>query len=116
MLLMLNATPYIPTYILEMGNKDMYVTMALRDLMGYCCDLVFGYISEYDIEGSRSFLIGTGIDPVVIEKFMDTVYNAVHQIFMSIPPYVRDAAQYRASADINMVITVTGGVGYVPKV
>lgn len=115
MLLLLDATPYIPIHVIEMGKKDMYVTMALRDLMGYCCDLVFGYISEYDFEGSRSFLIGTGIDVNVINKFMDIIYKSVHQIFMSIPPHARETNQYRAVSDINMVITVTTGGGYVPR-
>lgn len=114
MLMVLDAVPYIPTYIIDLSKKDMYVTMALRDIMGYCCDLVFGYVSEYDMEGSRSYLIGFGIDTNTVAKFMDVIYNSVRQIYMSIPPYIRDAGHYRAVADVNMVITVTGKVGYVP--
>lgn len=114
MLMVVDARPYIPPYIFEMGKKDMYVTMALRDILGYCCDLAFGYVSEYDMEGSRSYLIGFGVSEEVITHIMEVVYNSVYQVFMTMPPHTRTSGQYKAVADIDMLITITGRDGYVP--
>lgn len=107
MLLIINAADYFTPVLLQQCRQDQYVTMAIRDIIAYTCDLVIKSFSDYDFEGSKSYLLSAGISHQEIDLLMTKIHNAVYQIHATIPRYVREEVVCRIGVSIDFLIVIT---------